>query len=251
VDEKTDLAVIRIEAERLHQISLGDSAAGEVGDEVFAVGNPFGLDGSISRGIISAKNRSNVLLRDVEYQGFLQTDAVINPGNSGGPLVNSRGEVIGINTAIATTTGFYDGIGFAIPSNRAAKIIPHLVRGEAVTRGYLGVSMRPIAGVEEQELARLGWSQPHGVIVLGVLADSPACRAGLRREDIMISYNGQLLTSSADLTQVIADTPPGSPRSSRRADKARNRFAEKTRSPRGQPGITSRKAARPVSFEPQ
>ena len=209
VDEKTDLAVIKIDADRLHQIPLGDSAVGEVGDEVFAVGNPFGLDGSISRGIISAKNRSNVLLRDVEYQGFLQTDAVINPGNSGGPLVNARGEVIGINTAIATTTGFYDGIGFAIPSNRAMRIIPQLVRGERVTRGYLGVRIGPIASLEEADLEKLGWREPQGVVVFGVLPDSPAAKSGLRENDILVSYEGQPLASTADLTQVVADTDPG------------------------------------------
>jgi len=118
-DPETDLAVIAIEADRLHEVAFGDSSMVEVGDDVFALGNPFGYIGSVSRGIISARGRSRVSINNIVYQGFLQTDAVINPGNSGGPLVNMRGEVIGVNTAIATRTGSYDGVGFAIGRWRA------------------------------------------------------------------------------------------------------------------------------------
>ena len=207
-DPKSDLAVLQIDAARLHEITLGDSLAMAVGDEVFAVGNPFGLEGTVSRGIISATNRSNVNLPDIEYQGFLQTDAVINPGNSGGPLVNMRGEVVGVNTAIATRSGNYDGIGFAIPAHRAAKLIPQLVRGERITRGYLGVEM-PAGPRAEERKSQLGWTKPGGVMIDTIVEDSPASRSDLRENDIIVEYNGQPVASTAGITQAVGDALPG------------------------------------------
>ena len=189
-DAKADLAVLRIDATELHALPLADSSMVEVGDEVMAVGNPFRLDGTFSRGIISAKGRSSIDIQGVEYKGFLQTDAVINPGNSGGPLVNMRGEVVAINTAIATESGHYDGVGFAIPSRRLMRMLPALVRGEKVVRGYLGVS---IVSVEDYETLSqsLGWTPYHGVIVRQVLPDTPAERAGLHENDIVIRIGGR------------------------------------------------------------
>ncbi|MFH0981672.1 MAG: trypsin-like peptidase domain-containing protein [Planctomycetota bacterium] len=206
-DPKTDLAVLKIDADRLHELPWGDSLAMEVGDEVFAVGNPFGLEGTVSRGIVSAKNRSNIVLHDIEYQGFLQTDAVINPGNSGGPLVNMRGEVVGINTAIATRSGNYDGIGFAIPAHRVARLVPQLARGEKITRGYLGVQM---AGGQlgEDRMHRLGWTGPGGVLIDQIVPDSPASRSELRENDIIVECAGQPVNSAADIIQTVGDTPP-------------------------------------------
>ncbi len=207
-DAKTDLAVLQINAGRLHALRWGDSQSMQVGDEVFTVGNPFGLEGTVSRGIVSAKNRSNIVLHDIEYQGFLQTDAVINPGNSGGPLVNMRGEVVGINTAIATRSGRYDGIGFAIPAHRALKLVPKLIRGETIARGYLGVVMtggRP----GEDRMRRLGWAEPGGVVITEVVPDSPASRSDLRPDDIIVEFAGQPIASNANVTQAVADTVPG------------------------------------------
>jgi len=207
-DPKTDLAVLKIDAGRLHELAWGDSLATQVGDGVFAVGNPFGLEGTVSRGIISAKNRSNVGLPNIEYQGFLQTDAVINPGNSGGPLVNMRGEVVGVNVAIATRSGNYDGIGFAIPAHRAARLIPELVRGGTIARGYLGVYMPATVRLAEQLKAELGWTEPSGVPVTEIVPDSPASRSGLRPNDIIVEYQGQTVASNADIGQAVADTMP-------------------------------------------
>ncbi len=207
-DSKSDLAVLKIDADRLQALTWGDSLAMEVGDAVFAVGNPFGLEGTVSRGIVSAKNRSNILLHDIEYEGFLQTDAVINPGNSGGPLVNMRGEVVGINTAIATRSGNYDGIGFAIPAHRVVKLLPPLIRGEEITRGYLGVVMT--GGPRSEELTRqLGWKEPGGVLISEVVPDSPASRSDLRVNDLIVECDGRPVRSNADIINQVGDTSPG------------------------------------------
>ncbi|MCP4593467.1 MAG: trypsin-like serine protease [bacterium] len=207
-DAKSDIAVLRIDAQRLHELPWGDSQSTRVGDPVFAVGNPFGLDGTVSRGIVSAMNRSEIVLHDIEYQGFLQTDAVINPGNSGGPLVNMRGEVVGINTAIATRSGNYDGIGFAIPAHRAAKLVPMLIRGEQVVRGYLGVQMAA-AGRADGIRQELGWDHPGGVAVTAIVEDSPASRSDLRIDDVIVEYAGRPIASNADVIHAVGDTPPG------------------------------------------
>lgn len=207
-DPKTDLAVIGIKSDHLFSLPLGDSTSMRVGDEVFAVGNPFGYGGSFSRGIISARGRSNIPLRGVYYQRFLQTDAVINPGNSGGPLVNMRGEVIGINTAIASQSGTYDGVGFAIPSERVRQLLPQLVRGGPIIRGYLGIAMAEVRDWTRQAEA-LHWDKSTGIIIRGVLADTPAERDGLRVDDILINLNGEPILNMEEVRETVALTPPG------------------------------------------
>ena len=208
IDPKSDVAVLKIDAERLHEVAWGDSRAMEVGDAVYAVGNPFGLEGTVSRGIVSAKNRSNIALPDVEYEGFLQTDAVINPGNSGGPLVNMRGEVVGINTAIATRSDNYDGIGFAIPAHRAARVVPYLTRGEKIARGYLGVVMTTGPRAETVK-TQTGWQGPGGVVVTEIAEGSPASRSELRVNDIIAECEGRTVRSNADIIDTVGDTAPG------------------------------------------
>jgi serine protease Do len=206
-DPATDLAVLSIPPERLHEIEFGDSQSLAVGDDVFAIGNPFGLDGTFSRGIVSALGRSTYI-RNVRYQGFIQTDAVINPGNSGGPLVNRRGEVIGVNTAIATDTGRFDGVGFAIPSSRVVGLLPKLLTGERIVRGFLGVGTIDIR--DDRELAEsLGWTKDHGVIVTSVWQSSPAAEAGLEMNDILVEVNGEKITSGTELMDRVALIDPG------------------------------------------
>jgi len=210
-DRKTDLAVIAIDADRLHEVPLGDSTSMEIGDEVLAVGNPFGQGVSFSRGIISAKGRDgrNIIIGDVVYRGFLQTDAVINPGNSGGPLVNMSGEVIGINMAIASRTGSSEGVGFAIPSERIQRLLPQLLKGSPIVRGFLGV--RPTSVLVVRELAlELGWEHSYGVLVLHVDPDSPAEDAGLLVNDIIVTFAGRDMPAASDLFDAVASVTPGS-----------------------------------------
>jgi S1-C subfamily serine protease len=206
-DARADLAVLRIDAPRLHALPLADGEDVEVGDDVMAVGNPFGLDGTFSRGIVSAKERSRIAIHGIEYQGFIQTDAVINPGNSGGPLVNLRGEVVAINTAIATESGHYDGVGFAIPARRIKQLLPALIRGGRPVRGYLGVSIVSVDDFEDRA-EKLGWQEYQGVIIDEVLPNSPAARGGLQRDDIVIRIGKEKLRSTADLIDTVSDTEP-------------------------------------------
>ncbi|MCH7719789.1 MAG: trypsin-like peptidase domain-containing protein [Planctomycetes bacterium] len=210
-DAKTDLAVIAIEPDKLHELPLGDSGFMEIGDEVLAVGNPFGQGVSFSRGIISAKGRDgrNIIIGDVEYRGFLQTDAVINPGNSGGPLVNMSGEVIGINMAIASRTGSSEGVGFAIPSDRVQRLLPRLLLGGPVVRGFLGVHIYSVLVVRERA-QELGWEHSYGVLVSGFAPDSPARDAGLQVNDIIVSFAGRDMLTGADLLDAVALVTPGS-----------------------------------------
>ena len=179
-----------------------------VGDDVFAVGNAFGFGSSFSRGIISAKDRSNVPVRGIVYQKFIQTDAVINPGNSGGPLVNRSGEVIGVNTAIASPTGNFGGVGFAIPSDRVRELLPQLAAGRPIRRGFLGIRMAEVADYRP-EAGKLGWNETHGVIVAEVTDDSPADRGGLKENDILMEYDGATVLERADVFEAVATTPPG------------------------------------------
>ena len=204
-DEKTDLAVLRIKgAGKLKAAKLGNSSKLEIGDWVIAIGNPFELELTVSAGIISGKGRE---LGAISRANFLQTDAAINPGNSGGPLVNLDGEVVGINTAIASVSGGYQGIGFAIPINLAKWVTEQLVQKGSVQRAYLGVSISKIT----PELARqFAVKMGTGVLVTDVFTDTPAESAGFRGGDIITSFGGQKVRSPRDLQAVVERSPAGS-----------------------------------------
>jgi serine protease Do len=205
-DKMTDVCVIKIDADRLHPASFGDSDAVQVGDIVLAIGSPFRLDQTVSHGIISAVGRTVESL-DIDYQGFLQTDAPINPGNSGGPLVNVRGEVIGINTAIATENGGYQGVGFSIPSNKVRQIAAQLIEGKKILRGYLGVQIAPVPQATAEVM---GFDSPHGAEVVGhVDPDGPAGRGGIQHGDIILEVDGKKIRNHTDLTETIGSTRPG------------------------------------------
>ncbi|HEX15711.1 MAG TPA: Do family serine endopeptidase [Deltaproteobacteria bacterium] len=204
VDPHTDLALLKIEAEDLPSLPFGDSDRAQVGDVVLAIGNPFGIGQTVTMGIISAKGRSNMGL--VDYEDFIQTDAAINPGNSGGALVNLRGELIGINTAIVSRTGGYQGIGFAIPSNIARWVMGELIRHGRVIRGWFGVTVQELT----PELAKhFGLEEPRGALVVEVYPGSPAERAGLRKGDVILKYNGRTIREAWELRNLVATTPVG------------------------------------------
>ncbi len=209
VDPESDLAVLKIEADRLHAIEFGDSRLLGVGDEVFALGNPFGLDGTFSRGIVSGLGRSNIAINNLTYEGFIQTDAVINPGNSGGPLVNLRGEVIGVNTAIATHSGQFSGVGFAIPSHRVVQLLPQLLKQGRVVRGFLGVGYQDVHNARSLAEDELDWHESDGVIITTIQRGSPADIADLRVGDVLVSIGGSAVGNSNELKDVIAAIAPG------------------------------------------
>ncbi len=215
-DPKTDIALIKIKDSdmkalqeagvKLEPIKLGDSTKMEVGDWVLAIGAPFGLAQTVTQGIISATGRNNVGIAGIE--DFLQTDAAINPGNSGGPLVNMRGELIGINTAIATTSRGYMGIGFAIPSEMIKQVLPDLKEGREIVRGYLGVAIKGLD--QEPGLARtFGLKEDRGVLIEDVRPDTPASKAGLKGEDVVLEADGKKLESASQLQSIVAQTKPG------------------------------------------
>ncbi|MBL8291095.1 MAG: Do family serine endopeptidase [Bryobacterales bacterium] len=204
VDVETDLAIIKMDAGRaLPFAPIGNSDGVEVGDWAIAIGSPFGLDASVTAGIVSAKGRD---INAQQFQRFIQTDAAINPGNSGGPLLNIRGEVIGVNTMIATQSGGYQGIGFALPINMAVKVYNQLIKTGRVSRGSIGISWQK--GQEKPELLK-ALGSTHGVIVEQVTPDGPAQQAGLRQEDIILSVNGKPVKDGEDLVARVADTPVG------------------------------------------
>ncbi|MFB3819171.1 MAG: Do family serine endopeptidase [Candidatus Methylomirabilales bacterium] len=201
VDPKTDLAVIRVAAKGdLPVITLGNSDTLRVGDWAIAIGNPFGLDHTLTVGVVSATGRSEVGI--ATYENFIQTDASINPGNSGGPLLNIRGEVIGINTAIVASG---QGIGFAIPVNMARKVMDELVKKGKVTRGWLGVGIQPLS----PELAKGFNVGTEGVMVNQVMPKSPAEAAGLRIGDVILSIDGKPVKDPRHLQQIISDAEIG------------------------------------------
>jgi serine protease Do len=204
-DPKSDLAVIKIDAKNLPVAKLGDSDAAKVGQWVVAIGAPFGLTHTVTAGIVSAKGRANVGVAD--YEDLIQTDAAINPGNSGGPLVNLRGEVVGVNTAISSRSGGFEGIGFAIPVNMAKKLLPTLKSGGKIARGYLGVMIQNATA----ELAeRLGnKAEARGALVAELTPDAPASKAGIEAGDIIIKYNGKPVEDSNQLRIAISSSPPG------------------------------------------
>ncbi len=203
-DPKSDLAVVKIEAEGLPTIPWADSDRLEVGEYVLAVGNPFGLNQTVTMGIVSAVGRARMGI--AEYEDFIQTDAAINPGNSGGPLVNARGEVVGINTAIFSRSGGNMGIGFAVPSNMARIILEQLVTTGRVVRGWLGVS---IQDVTPDLAAQLGAAEPKGVLVSDILNDSPAQRAGLQPGDVIVGFEGKEVENATQLRNLVAVTEVG------------------------------------------
>jgi len=205
-DPATDLAVIQIDASDLHPLPFGDSDLMEVGDIVLAVGAPFGLSQTVTHGIISAEGRADVVSPSIRYQDFLQTDAAINPGNSGGPLMNLRGEVIGVNTAIATNdTGHNAGIAFAIPSKMARRVVRDLIEHGEVPRGWLGVSLSELT---DDDVDLFDLDEKLGVMVDVVYDESPAQKAGLQCEDVIVAVAGQRVSMLRELQRLIADVPP-------------------------------------------
>ncbi len=204
-DPKTDLAVVKIDGKDLPSIPWGDSDKLEVGEYVLAIGNPFALNSTVTLGIVSAVGRANVGIAD--YEDFIQTDAAINPGNSGGALINARGELVGINTAIFSRSGGYMGIGFAVPANMTRTVMTSLIKGGKVVRGYLGVSIQDVT----TDLAKqFGLTDAKGALVSEVVADSPAAKAGLQSGDVILAFNGKKIDSSATLRNTVAATAVGS-----------------------------------------
>jgi S1-C subfamily serine protease len=210
-DKDTDVAVMSISTPDLIPARLGDSNAMEIGDFVLAIGSPFGLSQSVTRGIVSAKGRHNLDLGDNELllQDFIQTDAAINPGNSGGPLVNLRGEVVGLNTAIASSSGGNEGIGFSIPINIVARIARQLVEKNAVTRGYLGVTLDH--DFNDKRATELGLRQLMGARVSGVQPNTPAQHSDLRVDDVILEFNGVQVENENHLRGLIKLTEVGKP----------------------------------------
>lgn len=210
-DSSTDIAVLELAGRRLLPARIGNSTHVEMGDFVFAVGSPFGLNHSVTYGIISAKGRRNLELgtRAIEIQDFFQTDAAINPGNSGGPLMNYRGEVIGINTAIASNSGGNEGIGFSIPINLAIDVAKKLVNYGALQRGYLGVVMDN--QFDSSKAGRIGLMQSKGALIKAVKPGSPAELAGLRPGDLVLEFDGLSIDNDGHLVQTVGLTTIGKP----------------------------------------
>ena len=203
-DPKTDIALIKIDVERtLPVVALGDSAALEVGEWVLAIGNPFGLEHTVTSGIVSAKGRR---IGAGPYDNFIQTDASINPGNSGGPLINLRGEVVGVNTAIFSRGGGNIGIGFAIPINMVKGLLSQLKDQGKVTRGWLGVV---IENINAETAEALGMSEAQGALVANVAKGSPAEAAGVQVGDVIVGFEGAAVKKSSELSLIVARTPVG------------------------------------------
>jgi serine protease Do len=206
-DPRTDLAVLKIEAKKLPAVTLADSDKLEVGDVVLAIGNPFGIGQSVSMGIISAVGRADLPFGNMaEYEDFIQTDAAINPGNSGGALVDAEGRLIGINQSIASPSGGNAGVGFAVPVNLARSVLERIVADGKVTRGYLGVAMQPEI---TPEIAReFNLPDTTGVLVTDVLPDTPAERAGIKRDDVIIEFNGKKVADRPHLRLMVSQVSP-------------------------------------------
>ena len=201
-DADSDMAVIKIETEKtLTPIKIGDSNSLKVGDLIFAIGNPFGIGSTVTQGIISALNKNKVGIN--RYENYIQTDASINPGNSGGALVDSRGALIGINTAIISKSGGNNGIGFAIPIAMVQDVVTKLVADGKVTRGYLGVAI----GDVDNELAKV-YKRKEGALILDISADTPASKYGLKRGDLIYAINGKAVKDRTSLQNTIASFKP-------------------------------------------
>ncbi|MEM6414158.1 MAG: Do family serine endopeptidase [Pseudomonadota bacterium] len=205
-DRETDIAVMQLETDgvRLPSVSFGDSTGVRVGEDVFAIGNPFGLGGTVTKGIVSARNRD---IDSGSFDDFIQTDAAINRGNSGGPLFDLSGRVIGVNTAIYSQTGGSVGVGFAVPADLASIVTQQLLTYGETRRGWLGVSVDEINAARAREL---GFSKPQGAIVTVVRPNSPALKGGLKPNDIILKFNGRPVNSVRDLTRAVAETRVGS-----------------------------------------
>jgi serine protease Do len=207
-DPSTDIAVLLLpKAEGIVPARIGDSNGVDIGEFVLAVGSPFGLSHSVSYGIISAKGRRNLELgaREIEIQDFFQTDAAINPGNSGGPLLNLRGEVIGINTAIASNSGGNEGIGFSIPIKMAALVAEHLIQHGKLPRAYLGVQLD--GTFNSDKATQLGMVAPRGALIKAVKPESPAAKAGMQHGDVVLEFDGTTVENDGHLLQTAGLTP--------------------------------------------
>jgi len=204
-DPRSDVALIKLEdGKNLPVLSLGDSDSLEVGEWVMAIGNPFGLAHTLTVGVVSATGRTAVGITD--YEDFIQTDAAINPGNSGGPLINLKGEAIGINSAIFSKSGGYMGIGFAIPINMVKAIKDQLIEHGEVKRGYLGVSIQDLT---KELMESFNLKDTEGVLIGDVTADSPADKAGIKRGDVIVEYMNKEIKNSGQFRNLVALTPPG------------------------------------------
>lgn len=202
-DKKTDIAIVKIDAKDLPVLRIGDSSKLKVGEWVAAIGSPFGLDNTVTAGIVSALSRD---LPSDQYVPFIQTDVAVNPGNSGGPLFNMKGEVVGINSQIFSTSGGFMGLSFAIPIDLAMQIKDQLIKDGKVTRGYIGVYIQEM----NQDLAKsFGLDKPQGALVTKIEKDSPAAKAGLKAGDIIIAVNGQKVDSSIMLPRLVSVITPG------------------------------------------
>lgn len=206
-DVQSDLAVLKIDGGNLPFVRFGDSARARVGDWVVAIGNPFGLNSTVTAGIVSALHR--VTGQGGAYDRFIQTDASINQGNSGGPMFDLNGNVIGINSQIYSPTGGNVGIGFAIPAEEAKPVIDTLMKGGSITRGYIGVGLPP-AGRDDDALVALGAAKGQGELIARVEATGPAAKAGIRVGDVVTKINGQAVTPDDTLTRLVANVKPGS-----------------------------------------
>jgi len=203
-DAKTDIAVLKVDATNLPTIALADSSQARVGDVVLAMGSPFGLKQTVTMGIVSARGRTGLGIED--YEDFIQTDASINPGNSGGALLNTRGDLIGINTAILANNGGNQGVGFAVPANLARSVMTQVMEHGKVVRGYLGLLPQDITPAMAQALRT---KQNQGVLIGDVTAGAPAAAAGLQRGDVILDLNGQKVEDSNQLRMRVSLTPPG------------------------------------------
>ena len=202
-DKATDVAVLKVAATGLAPAQLGSSETMEVGDWVLAIGSPFGLDQTVTAGIVSAKGRANVGITD--YEDFIQTDAAINPGNSGGPLVNLQGQVIGINTAIASRSGGSTGVGFAIPSDMVRRVMESILDNGRVDRGWLGVGIQDL---DEALAQSVGLKSTRGALVGGVFPDGPAAKAGLKSGDVLLRVAGKEVRDANHLRHLVAGLAP-------------------------------------------
>ncbi len=204
-DPDTDLAVLRIKADDLPSIVIGDSESLRVGDVVLAIGNPFGVGQTVTQGIVSATGRNQLGLNT--FENFIQTDAAINPGNSGGALVNAFGELVGINTAIFSRSGGSQGIGFAIPVSLARGVMEQIIEHGRVVRGWLGIEAQDLTPALAESF---GLDRPRGMLIAGVLRGGPADQAGLEPGDLVLAIDGQPVAGARDAMNRIAQTPPGS-----------------------------------------